>query len=79
MATAFPEKQLLLILWQIKNDTLAGFLILCVQAITLLELYYSGSNVVSNGLHSQKQCIIIPSAMGQQRRQVYCFFICLLG
>jgi hypothetical protein len=25
MASAFPEKQLLLIWWQIKNNTLAGF------------------------------------------------------
>ena len=32
-------------------------------------------NVVSDGLHSQKQCIIIPSGMGQERRQGYCFFM----
>ena len=37
VATAFPEKQLLGVLWQIKNDTLAGLLILWVQTIALLE------------------------------------------
>ena len=31
MASAFPLKQLLLILWQIKNHTLAGLLILWVE------------------------------------------------
>ena len=34
-------------------------------------------DVVSDGLHSQKQCIIIPSVGGSSSKQVYCFFICL--
>ena len=38
-----------------------------------------GSNVVSDDLHSQKQCIIIPSGGGSSSKQGYCFFICLVG
>jgi hypothetical protein len=48
-----------------KMILLLALLILWVQAIALLECYFSGINVVSDGLHSQKQCMIIPSAMGQ--------------
>ena len=50
-----------------------------MQAIALLECYFSGINVVSDGLHSQKQCIIIPSVGGSSSKQGYCFFICLVG
>lgn len=36
-------------------------------------------NVVSDGLHSQKQWIMIPSVGGSSSKQVYHFFICLVG
>jgi hypothetical protein len=47
-----------------------------VQIIALEEWCLSGINVVSDGLHSQKQCIIIPSVGGSSSKQGYCFFIC---
>ena len=50
-----------------------------MRTIALLEARSIGINVVSYGLHSQKQCIIIPSVGGSSSKQGYCFFICLLG
>jgi hypothetical protein len=64
------------ILFCFENSYSLFRLILWVLTIALLESYFSGIKVVSDGLHSQKQCIIIPSGMRQKRRQVYCFFIC---
>jgi hypothetical protein len=40
------------------------FLILWVQTITLLASLNLPIDVVSDGLHSQKQCIIIPRRRG---------------
>lgn len=37
MASAFPLEQLLLIFWQIKNDTLTGILVLWVQKMALTK------------------------------------------
>jgi len=44
-----------------------------------IEIFNLQIDVVSNGLHSQKQCIIIPSDGGSSSKQVYRFFICLRG
>ena len=63
----------------LKIHTLSSRLILWVQGIALLESYYAANKVVSDGLHSQKQCIIIPSVGGSSSKQVYRFFICLRG
>jgi hypothetical protein len=63
----------------LKIHTLSSRLILWVQGIALLESYFSEIKVVSDGLHSQKQCIIIPSVGGSSSKQVYRFFICLRG
>jgi hypothetical protein len=54
-------------------------LILWVQIIALEKWCLTGINVVSDGLHSQNQCIIIPSVGGSSSKQGYCFFICLVG
>ena len=50
-----------------------------MQTIALLEWCLAGIKVVSDGQHSQKQCIIIPSVGGSSSKQGYCFFICLRG
>jgi hypothetical protein len=54
MATAFPEKQLLLNKWQKKNNTLAGLLILWVEkmAFTLGK----STTHQSHFFYSQNQC-----------------------
>ena len=54
-------------------------MVLWVQAIAFLKYWNSAIKVVSYGLHSQKQCIIIPSVGGSSSKQVYRFFICLRG
>ena len=58
-----------------KMILLLALLILWVLTIALLESYFAGIKVVSDGLHSQKQCIIIPSGGGSSSKQVYCFLI----
>jgi hypothetical protein len=61
-----------------KMILLLALLILWVQIIALEKWCLSGINFVSDGLHSQKQCIIIPSVGGSSSKQGYCFFICLV-
>jgi hypothetical protein len=45
----------------------------------LIGIFNLANGVVSDGLHSQKQCIIIPSVGGSSSKQGYCFFICFVG
>ena len=45
----------------------------------LIGIFNLANGVVSDGLHSQKQSIIIPSVGGSSSKQVYSFFICLRG
>jgi hypothetical protein len=48
-----------------------------VQTSTLFASFIAAIEVVSDGLHSQKQCIIIPSVCGSSSKQVYFFlFVC---
>ncbi len=65
MATAFPEKQLLLILWQMKKRYSCWPFDFVGPDHCFIGILKLPINVVSDGLDSQKQCIIIPSAAGQ--------------
>ena len=58
-----------------KNDTLAGPFDFVGADHYFIGILNLAINVVSDGLHSQKQCIIIPSGAWQERRQGYCFFM----
>ena len=65
MATAFPEKAITTQFVAIKNDTLAGFFDFVGADHYFIGIFNLPNEVVSDGLHSQKQCIIIPSAARQ--------------
>ena len=61
MASAFPEKQLLLIWWQIKNNTLAGSSWFCGCCKLLIPMSWMlEMEVLSNLWHLQKQCKYLP-------------------
>jgi hypothetical protein len=67
LASAFSQMQLLRILWQMKNDTLAGPFDFVGAGHCFIGNFNLAINVVSDGLHSQKQCIIIPSGVAVAR------------
>jgi len=75
MASAFSQMQLLGILWQMKNDTFAGFFDFVGANHYFIGIFNLPIDVVSDGLHSQKQCIINPSVGGSSSKQGYCFFL----
>jgi hypothetical protein len=56
VATAFPEKQLLGILWQIKKQYSCCLFDFVGADHYFIRIANLPSNVVSDGLHSQKQC-----------------------
>jgi hypothetical protein len=55
-ATAFPEKQSLFNRWQKKNNTLAGLFDFVGAGHCFIEILNLPIDVLSDGLHSQKQC-----------------------
>jgi hypothetical protein len=75
MASAFSQMQLLGILWQMKKRYSCWPFDFVGAGYHFIGIFNLPIDVVSDGLHSQKQCIIIPSVMGQERRQGYCFFL----
>lgn len=65
--------------WQIKKRYSCWFFDFVGADHCFIRIFNLPINVVSDGLHSQKQCIIIPSFGGSSSKQVYLFFICLRG
>ena len=79
MASAFSQMQLLGILWQMKKRYSCWPFDFVGADHYFIGMFNLPIDVVSDGLHSQKQCIIIPSVGGSSSKQVYCFFYLLLG
>ena len=79
MASAFSQMQLLGSLWQMKKRYSCWPFDFVGAGHCFIGILNLAIKVVSDGLHSQKQCIIIPSVGGSSSKQGYCFFICLRG